>query len=87
MGDADRARVPPGQGTAKEEGSAEFRNTQLSYAMGDDGVEKFVPTPELYSESSIGSDSLPPGQAWVPDGPSGSCLRRSPLQVGITRSS
>jgi len=71
----------------KRTGSAEFRNTQLSYAMGDDGVEKFVPTPELYSESSIGSDSLPPGQAWVPDGPSGSCLRRSPLQAGITRSS
>jgi ATP-dependent Lon protease len=33
--------------------------------MGDDGVEKFVATPELYSESSIGSDPLPPGQAWV----------------------
>lgn len=30
VGDADRARVPPGQGTAKEEGSAEFRNTQLA---------------------------------------------------------
>src|ERR1035438_1107533 len=49
----------------KRIGSAEFRNTQFSYAMGDDGVEKFVPTPELYSESSIGSDPLPPGQAWV----------------------
>jgi ATP-dependent Lon protease len=48
----------------KRIGSAEFRNTQFSYAMGDD-VEKFVPTPELYSESSIGSDPLPPGQAWV----------------------
>jgi len=49
----------------KRIGSAEFRNTQFSYAMGDDGVEKFVPTPELYSENSIGSDPLPPGQAWV----------------------
>jgi ATP-dependent Lon protease len=49
----------------KRIGSAEFRNTQFSYSMGDDGVEKFVSTPELYSENSIGSDPLPPGQAWV----------------------
>jgi hypothetical protein len=34
-------------------------------AAGEDGVEKFVATPELFSESSIGSDPLPPGQAWV----------------------
>jgi len=49
----------------KRIGSAEFRNTQFSYAMGDDGVGKFVATPELYSESSNSSDPLPPGQAWV----------------------
>src|ERR1700722_2354688 len=49
----------------KRIGSAEFRNTHFSYSMGDDGVEKFVATPELYSENSIGSDPLPPGQAWV----------------------
>jgi ATP-dependent Lon protease len=49
----------------KRIGSAEFRNTQFSYAMGDEGVEKFVATPELYSENSISSDPLPPGQAWV----------------------
>ena len=49
----------------KRIGSAEFRNTQFSYSMGEDGVEKFVVTPELYSENSIGSDPLPPGQAWV----------------------
>src|SRR3984957_1511912 len=49
----------------KRIGSAEFRNTQFSYVMGEDGVEKFVATPELYSENSIGSDPLPPGQAWV----------------------
>jgi ATP-dependent Lon protease len=49
----------------KRIGSAEFRNTQFSYSMGDDGVEKFVATPELYSEDSIGGDPLPPGQAWV----------------------
>jgi ATP-dependent Lon protease len=40
----------------KRIGSAEFRNTQFSYSMGEDGVEKFVATPELYSENSIGSD-------------------------------
>jgi len=49
----------------KRIGSAEFRNTQFSYSMGEDGVEKFVATPELYSENSIGSDPLPPGQVWV----------------------
>ena len=49
----------------KRIGSAEFRNTQFSYTIGDDGVEKFVSTPELYSEDSIGSDPLPPGQVWV----------------------
>ena len=49
----------------KRIGSAEFRNTQFSYSMGSDGVEKFVATPELYSENTIGSDPLPPGQVWV----------------------
>jgi ATP-dependent Lon protease len=49
----------------KRIGSAEFRNTQFSYSMGEDGVEKFVATPELFSESSIGTDPLPPGQIWV----------------------
>jgi ATP-dependent Lon protease len=49
----------------KRIGSAEFRNTQFSYSMGEDGVEKFVATPELYSENSISSDPLPPGQVWV----------------------
>ena len=36
--------------------------TRSSATMGDDGVEKFVVTPELYSENSIGSDPLPPGR-------------------------
>ena len=49
----------------KRIGSAEFRNTQFSYAMGLDGVEKFVSTPELRSENSIGSDPLPAGQVWA----------------------
>ena len=49
----------------KRIGSAEFRNTQFSYTLGEEGVEKFVSTPELYSEDSIGSDPLPPGQVWV----------------------
>jgi len=48
----------------KRIGSAEFRNTQFSYVMGLDGVEKFVSTPELQSENSIGSDPLPAGQVW-----------------------
>ena len=48
----------------KRIGAAEFRNTHFSYVMGADGVEKFVSTPELQSENSIGSDPLEPGQIW-----------------------
>ncbi|MDX2030907.1 MAG: protease Lon-related BREX system protein BrxL [Blastocatellia bacterium] len=48
----------------KRIGAAEFRNTHFSYVMGADGVEKFVATPELQSENSIGSDPLEPGQVW-----------------------
>jgi len=49
----------------KRIGSAEYRNTHFSYMLGNDGVEKFVSTPELHSENSIGSDPLPPGQIWT----------------------
>ncbi len=54
----------------KRIGSAEFRNTAFSYVLGVDGVEKFVSTPELQSENSIGGDPLEPGQVWTisPDG-------------------
>ena len=44
--------------------AAEFRNTQFSYTLGKDGIEKFVVTPELQSEDHIGRDPLPPGQVW-----------------------
>ena len=49
----------------KRIGSAEFRNTQFSYSMGLEGIEKFVATPELQSEDSIGTDPLPAGQVWA----------------------
>ena len=49
----------------KRIGSAEFRNTHFSYTMGEDGVEKFVATPELQNENSIGLDPLEPGQVWT----------------------
>ena len=49
----------------KKIGSSEFRNTHFSYHFGQDGVEKFVSTPELQSENSIGSDPLAPGQIWT----------------------
>lgn len=49
----------------KRIGAAEFRNTHFSYVLGRDGVERFVSTPELLSESSISSDPLEPGQVWV----------------------
>ena len=48
----------------KRIGAAEFRNTHFSYIMGADGVEKFVSTPELQSDNSIGGDPLEPGQVW-----------------------
>lgn len=43
---------------------SEFRNTHFSYAMGEDGVERFVSTPELHSDEAIESDPLPAGQIW-----------------------
>jgi ATP-dependent Lon protease len=49
----------------KRIGSAEFRNTHFSYTFGDDGVEKFVSTPELRADNAIGSDPLEPGQVWT----------------------
>lgn len=45
--------------------AAEFRNTHFSYQLGEEGVEKFVVTPELQSENSIGSDPLEPGLLWT----------------------
>ncbi len=48
----------------KRIGAAEFRNTHFSYTIGQDGLEKFVTTPELQSADEIGSDPLPPGEVW-----------------------
>jgi len=48
----------------KRIGAAEFRNTHFSYVLGEDGIEKFVSTPELHSENAIGNDPLEPGQVW-----------------------
>ena len=44
--------------------ASEFRNTHFSYFMGEEGVEKFVSTPELHSDEAIDADPLPPGQVW-----------------------
>ena len=49
----------------KRIGSAEFRNTHFSYRIGEEGVETFVTTPEVHSESTIGEDPLSPGQVWA----------------------
>lgn len=49
----------------KRIGSAEFRNTHFSYVMGEDGIEKFVATPELRADNEIGDDPLEPGQIWT----------------------
>lgn len=49
----------------KRIGAAEFRNTHFSYVIGDDGVEKFVATPELRADNEIGDDPLEPGQVWT----------------------
>ena len=48
----------------KRVGAAEFRSTHFSYVIGKEGVEKFVSTPELHAENSIGGDPLEPGQVW-----------------------
>lgn len=69
----------------KRIGSAEFRNTHFSYQLGADGVEKFVATPEIQSEDSIGTDPLPPGQIWTisPGGDDGHAgLYRIDVTVG-----
>jgi ATP-dependent Lon protease len=44
---------------------SEFRNTHFSFTMGVDGIEQFVATPELHSDSAIDGDPLPPGQIWA----------------------
>jgi len=49
----------------KRIGAAEFRNTHFSYTIGEEGIEKFVTTPELYSESSVQAEPLEPGQVWA----------------------
>lgn len=49
----------------KRIGAAEYRNTHFSYTMGEEGVEKFVSTPELKSEDQIDHDPLPPGQVFT----------------------
>ena len=49
----------------KRVGAAEFRNTHFSYFIGDDGLEKFVATPELRADNEIGDDPLEPGQIWT----------------------
>ena len=70
----------------KRIGSAEFRNTQFSYVMGLDGVEKFVSTPELQSENSIGSDPLPAGQVWAIS-PGGQDESTGLFRIEVTESS
>ena len=64
---------------------SEFRNTHFSYAMGEDGIEQFVSTPELHSDEAIDPDPLPPGQVWGigPGGPeTGPSLYRIEVAAG-----
>ena len=64
---------------------SEFRNTHFSYAMGEDGIERFVSTPELGSDDAIDLDPLPPGQVWGigPGGPDiGAALYRIEVTTG-----
>ena len=64
---------------------SEFRNTHFSYAMGEDGVEKFVSTPELHSDEAIDPDPLPPGQVWG-IGPGGPETGPSLYRIEVTAS-
>ena len=64
---------------------SEFRNTFFSYTMGEDGIERFVSTPELHTENAIELDPLPPGQVWgvSPGSPEkGPSLYRIEVTVG-----
>ena len=64
---------------------SEFRNTHFSYSMGEDGIERFVSTPELGSDDAIDPDPLPPGQVWGigPGGPDmGPALYRIEVTTG-----
>ena len=64
---------------------AEFRNTHFSFTMGTEGVEKFVSTPEIQSDDTIGTDPLPSGQVWgISPGAQGSApgLYRVEVTVG-----
>ena len=64
---------------------SEFRNTHFSYTMGENGIEKFVATPELHSDQAVEPDPLPPGQVWGigPGGPeTGPSLYRIDVAVG-----
>jgi ATP-dependent Lon protease len=64
---------------------AEFRNTHFSYSVGVDGIEKFVSTPELHSDTGIETDPLPPGQVYAisPASPGqGPCLYRIEVTTG-----
>jgi hypothetical protein len=42
---------------------SEFRNTHFSYTLGVEGVEQFVSTPELHSDTAIDGDPLPRGRS------------------------
>lgn len=69
----------------KRIGSAEFRNTHFSYQIGEGSVERFVATPELQGDTSIGGDPLAPGQVWAisPGGQDeGAALYRLEVNVG-----
>ena len=55
----DRRRIKEQQ---KRIFKSEFRNTHFSYAMGEDGIEQFVSTPELHRDEAVELDPLPPGQ-------------------------
>ena len=52
-------------GVSFDQKVSDFRNTHFSYAMGEDGIEKFVAIPELRSDEAIDPDPLPPGQVWA----------------------
>ncbi len=54
-----------GQGRASVlQGRFSYGGALSGYTLGQDGIERFVVTPELQSEDSIGRDPLPPGQVW-----------------------
>ncbi len=68
----------------KRIGAAEYRNTHFSYTLGNDGIEKFVATPEVHSDTTIGDEPRRDRSRSQPTSPSRTCIA-APCSSSATR--